>query len=79
LYYYEAMTRITTVGSALAMLALTSAPARADITAFIGANTTPGNRQVRGGSVGFGLILVLPSPRAYKERGRLATAPLRFR
>lgn len=52
------MTRITTVGIALALLALTSAPARADITAFIGANTTPANRQVRGGSLGFGLLVV---------------------
>jgi hypothetical protein len=37
-----------TAGIAVALLALTSAPARADITGFIGANTTPANRQVRG-------------------------------
>ena len=40
------------------LLALTSAPARADITAFIGANTTPANRQVRGAALGFGLLIV---------------------
>ena len=33
-------------------------PAFADITAFIGANTTPANRQVRGASAGVGLIIV---------------------
>ena len=43
---------------AVALLALTSAPARADITAFIGANTTPANRQVLGGSLGFGFVIV---------------------
>ena len=35
-----------------------AAPARADITAFIGANTTPANRQVRGGAVGVGLLVI---------------------
>ena len=30
------------------LLAAIAAPARADVTAFIGANTTPANRQVRG-------------------------------
>jgi hypothetical protein len=34
------------------------APAFADLTAFIGANTTPANRQVRGGALGFGLLIV---------------------
>ena len=52
------MTGIRTAGIAVALLALTSAPARADITGFIGANTTPANRQVRGGSLGFGLLVV---------------------
>ena len=42
-----------------ALLALGyAAPARADITAFIGANTTPANRTVRGGAVGLGLVIV---------------------
>jgi opacity protein-like surface antigen len=47
-----------TAGIAVALLALTSAPARADITAFIGANTTPANRQVRGAAFGLGLLVV---------------------
>ena len=33
-------------------------PALADVTAFIGANTTPANRQVRGFSFGIGLLIV---------------------
>lgn len=52
------MTRIRSAGIAILLLALTSAPARADITAFIGANTTPANRQVRGAALGFGLLVV---------------------
>jgi opacity protein-like surface antigen len=40
------------------MLAGTCAPARADITAFLGATTTPVNRQVRGAAVGSGLLIV---------------------
>ena len=35
-----------------------AASARADATAFIGANTTPANRQVRGFAVGIGLLIV---------------------
>jgi opacity protein-like surface antigen len=52
------MTRMQTAGLAAVLLALTAAPARADITAFIGANTTPANRQVRGAALGFGVLLV---------------------
>ena len=37
---------------------MAAAPARADVTAFLGANTTPANRQVRGFSGGFGLLIV---------------------
>jgi opacity protein-like surface antigen len=40
------------------LLIATSAPAHADLTAFLGANTTPSNRQVRGGALGTGLLLV---------------------
>jgi opacity protein-like surface antigen len=47
-----------TVGLALLLLTAISAPARADITAFIGANTTPPNRQVRGAALGAGLLVV---------------------
>jgi opacity protein-like surface antigen len=49
-------------GRALALAAVfavgVAAPARADITAFLGANTTPANRQVRGGAVGVGLLII---------------------
>jgi opacity protein-like surface antigen len=35
-----------------------AAPAHADFTAFLGANTTPANRQVRGGAIGAGLLVI---------------------
>src|SRR5438445_11763178 len=54
----EPMSRIRTLGLVGALVALTATPARADITAFIGANTTPANRQVRGGAFGFGLLVI---------------------
>jgi hypothetical protein len=37
---------------------MVAAPARADVTAFVGANTTPANRPVRGFSAGLGLLIV---------------------
>ena len=52
------MTRIRTLILAAALLAVTAVPARADLTAFIGANLTPANRQVRGAALGFGLLIV---------------------
>jgi opacity protein-like surface antigen len=52
------MTRIRTAGLAFALVALTAVPARADLTAFIGANTTPANRQARGLALGFGFLIV---------------------
>ena len=42
----------------LVLLAFAAAPARADATAFIGANTTPSNRPVKGFAVGMGLLIV---------------------
>jgi hypothetical protein len=42
----------------LALLAVSARPVRADATAFIGANTTPANRPVKGFAVGVGLIIV---------------------
>jgi len=39
-------------------LLVAAAPALADVTAFLGANTTPANRQVRGGAVGITLLIV---------------------
>ena len=38
--------------------AVSAMPALADITVFIGANTTPANRQVRGVALGAGLLVV---------------------
>jgi len=52
------MTRACRLASAGLLLLLAAPPARADITAFIGANTTPANRQVRGAALGFGLLVV---------------------
>jgi hypothetical protein len=42
---------------AAAMIALTAAPASADLTAFLGATTTPANRLVRGVAVGLGMMV----------------------
>jgi hypothetical protein len=52
------MARIRTLAVAGLLLLLAAVPARADLTAFVGANTTPANRQVRGGAVGFGLLII---------------------
>jgi hypothetical protein len=51
------MRRIRAAGIA-ALLSLAAAPAWADATAFIGANTTPANRSVKGISVGTGLLIL---------------------
>jgi hypothetical protein len=40
------------------LLATTATPAWADLTAFLGATTTPSNRQVRGAAIGTGLLIV---------------------
>jgi Outer membrane protein beta-barrel domain len=58
LYYYGRMTRIRTFGLVLALCAFAATPARADVTGFLGVDTTPANRQVRGGAIGFGLLVV---------------------
>ena len=42
----------------MVMLASSAAPASADLTAFVGANTTPANRHVQGFAVGAGLLLL---------------------
>jgi len=49
--------RARTLVAAAALLAIAT-PARADLTGFIGANTTPSSRQVRGGALGFGLLII---------------------
>jgi opacity protein-like surface antigen len=52
------MTRTRTLLLALILLAVSAAPARADLTAFLGATMTPANRHVTGLAVGFGLVIV---------------------
>lgn len=42
----------------VAISAVTASSALADITAFVGANTTPANRQTLGAAVGIGLLIV---------------------
>jgi hypothetical protein len=43
---------------ACALLAVSAAPARADITAFLGVSPTPHNHAVKGFGVGVGLLIV---------------------
>jgi opacity protein-like surface antigen len=50
--------RSASVAGAAFLLFALAAPARADITGFIGANTTPDNRQTRGVAIGAGLLVV---------------------
>ena len=52
------MTRVRHLAAAGVLILTIAAPARADLTAFIGANMTPANRQVRGGAFGIGLLVV---------------------
>jgi len=42
----------------VALFAAMTTPARADVTGFIGANTTPANRLVKGGAVGFTVLII---------------------
>ena len=46
------------IALAIAMSGAFASTAGADITAFLGANMSPANRQVRGGAIGFGLLVV---------------------
>lgn len=46
------------VALAIALSLATAAPAFADLTGFIGATTTPANRQTRGFAVGLSLVIV---------------------
>lgn len=51
------MTRVRTL-AVVALLLAVAAPVRADGTVFIGANTTPANRTVKGFAVSLGLLAV---------------------
>jgi opacity protein-like surface antigen len=52
------MKRARAIALSTLVCGLTTTPAFADITGFIGANMTPANRQVRGGAAGIGLLVV---------------------
>ena len=52
------MKKVHAIAMAALVCGLIATPASADVTAFIGANTTPANRQVRGLAVSVGLIIV---------------------
>jgi hypothetical protein len=52
------MTRIRPGVLAAALSLTTAAPASADLTAFIGANTTPANRRTQGFAIGAGVLLI---------------------
>ena len=52
------MTRLGTVGCGVMLSVLAATPARADVTAFMGVNTTPANRAVTGGALGVSLLIV---------------------
>jgi hypothetical protein len=49
----------TAIGVISMVLVLGASSARADVTAFIGTNTSPANRLVRGASLGVGLLVIL--------------------
>src|SRR5437764_812601 len=51
------MGRIRTLAIAL-LLTTSASTARADITAFVGATTTPANRSVKGLALGAGLLVI---------------------
>ena len=52
------MRRMRTVSLIVILALATATPARADATAFVGADTTPANRAVRGFALGVGLLVV---------------------
>jgi hypothetical protein len=52
------MTNVRAIALAGLIWLTVAAPALADVTAFVGATTTPANRQVRGAAVGFGLLII---------------------
>jgi len=49
---------VAIAATAIVLIAMAAAPARADATLFIGANTTPSNRPVKGFAAGMGLIII---------------------
>ena len=53
------MRHVSATALAALLCAVSATPAAADVTAFIGANTTPANRQIRGAAVGVGFLVVV--------------------
>jgi hypothetical protein len=49
---------VAIAAAAIVLIAMAAVPARADATAFLGANTTPSNRPVKGFAIGMGLLIV---------------------
>ena len=49
---------VAIAATAIVLVAMAAAPARADATVFLGANTTPSNRPVKGFAAGMELIIV---------------------
>jgi hypothetical protein len=52
------MYSLRTIALAACLVLTGAASARADATLFLGANTTPANRPVRGGALGVGFLIV---------------------
>jgi opacity protein-like surface antigen len=52
------MRLVRAIAVALVVVFAAAVPALADVTVFLGANTTPANRQVRGAALGAGLLIV---------------------
>ena len=52
------MQSVRVIVVAIVISAVSAATARADATVFLGANLSPSARQVRGGALGFGLLII---------------------
>ncbi|HEX3701688.1 MAG TPA: hypothetical protein VHU82_00060 [Vicinamibacterales bacterium] len=70
------MTSVRRIALTLGLLIVCAAPARADATLFLGANLSPSSRQVRGGAIGMGLLIVgIEFEYAYTPDDPSANAP----
>lgn len=69
------MTRVRAGLLCIVLVACGVRPVYADVTAFIGANTTPTNHQVRGFAVGIGIILAIEFEFADSTENAEAGAP----
>jgi hypothetical protein len=70
------MTRVRHLALAGLLIVIASAPARADITGFVGVNTTPANRVVTGGALSISLLVAgFEVEYAQTRPGDLSLAP----